>query len=85
VKSLLHMPGTPAPNKADALAASGRRRPRVIPKDRTWWATAFACASRDIKPLFGVQNFDTLVRAAQRPGINAAAMAAGTLANGIAM
>jgi len=35
VKSLLHMPGTPAPNKADALAASGRRRPRVIPKDRT--------------------------------------------------
>jgi len=32
-----------------------------------------------------VQNFDTLVRAAQRPGINAAAMAAGTLANGIAM
>ena len=32
-----------------------------------------------------MQNFDTLVRAAQRPGINAAAMAAGTLANGIAM
>ena len=32
-----------------------------------------------------MQNFDTLVRAAQSPGINAAAMAAGTLANGIAM
>jgi len=35
VKSLLHMPGTPAPNKADALAAAGRPRPRAIPKDLT--------------------------------------------------
>ena len=35
VKSLLHMPGTRAPNKADALAATGRPRPRPIPKDET--------------------------------------------------
>jgi BON domain len=28
VKSLLHLPGTPAPNKAAALAASGRRKVR---------------------------------------------------------
>jgi len=34
IKSLLHMPGTPAPNKADALAATGRRRPRAIPKEQ---------------------------------------------------
>ena len=35
VKSLLHLPGTRAPNKADALAATGRPRPRPIPKDET--------------------------------------------------
>ncbi|TMF33814.1 MAG: BON domain-containing protein [Chloroflexi bacterium] len=35
VKSLLHLPGTPAPNKADALAATGRRRPRAVSKDQT--------------------------------------------------
>ena len=34
VKSLLHLPGTPAPNKAAALAASGRRKTKAaIPKE----------------------------------------------------
>jgi BON domain-containing protein len=34
VKSLLHLPGTPAPNKAAALAASGRRKVKsATPKE----------------------------------------------------
>ncbi|HKW70444.1 MAG TPA: BON domain-containing protein [Candidatus Dormibacteraeota bacterium] len=34
VKSLMHLPGTPAPNKAAALAASGRRRVKsAAPKE----------------------------------------------------
>ena len=34
VNSLLHVPGTPAPNKADALAATARRRPGANAKVR---------------------------------------------------
>jgi hypothetical protein len=35
VRSLLHIPGTPAPNKADALAATNRPKRKAIPKNET--------------------------------------------------